>query len=371
MVSQKLMEDGSPPCSPQMPIFMPGRTARPLCTAIFSSSPTPSWSRLTKGSCSTMPLALYSGRKLPASSLLRPQVDWVRSFVPKLKNSATEAIGPAWSAALGSSIMVPMWYLMDTPCSACTFTAVSSMITFSSSISWTVATKGTITSATGGLPDSEVRATSAAASKMARACISQISGNVTARRQPRWPSIGFVSRSSEALRRMRSKGTPEDFATEAIAVSVCGMNSCRGGSSSRTVTGRPSMMRKSFTMSERCITRSLARAARRPVSSEARIISRIATMRSPSKNICSVRTRPIPSAPKSFAAWASSGVSALARTCMRRNSSAHNIMVAKLPPSFAGTVGISPSITSPVVPSMVRTSPCLMVSDPMVRDAAA
>ena len=49
----------------------------------------------------------------------------------------------------------------------------------------------------------------------------------------------------------------------------------------------------------------------------ARIISRTATMRSPSKNMCSVRQRPMPSAPKLRAARASAGVSALARTFIR------------------------------------------------------
>ena len=32
-----------------------------------------------------------------------------------------------------------------------------------------------------------------AASRMARVCIRVISGNVMPRRQPRWPSIGFIS----------------------------------------------------------------------------------------------------------------------------------------------------------------------------------
>ena len=40
---------------------------------------------------------------LPASSRLRPYVVWVRSLVPKLKNSACSARRPACSAARGSS----------------------------------------------------------------------------------------------------------------------------------------------------------------------------------------------------------------------------------------------------------------------------
>ena len=56
-----------------------------------------------------------------------------------------------------------------------------------------------------------------------------------------------------------------------------------------------------------------------PVSS-ARIISRMARMRPSSKNICSVRQSPMPSAPKARDWRASAGVSALARTRMRRNA---------------------------------------------------
>ncbi len=48
------------------------------------------------------------------------------------------------------------------------------------------------------------------------------------------------------------------------------------------------------------------------------IICRTAPMRSGSKNMCSVRHRPMPSAPNLRAVSASSGVSALARTPMRR-----------------------------------------------------
>ena len=58
---------------------------------------------------------------------------------------------------------------------------------------------------------------------------------------------------------------------------------------------------------------------------------RIAMMRSPSKNMCSVRHRPMPSAPNSRARLASAGVSALVRTLSVRYLSAHFITVAKSP----------------------------------------
>ena len=63
------------------------------------------------------------------------------------------------------------------------------------------------------------------------------------------------------------------------------------------VTGKPPMILNSSTKSARCIGRSLASAARRAFSSSAKIISRTARMRSSSKNICSVRQSPMPSAP--------------------------------------------------------------------------
>ncbi len=73
--------------------------------------------------------------------------------------------------------------------------------------------------------------------------------------------------------------------------------------------------------------------------------------------MCSVRDRPMPSAPKRRAVRASSGVSALARTFMVRIASAQPISVAKSPESSGCTVGTAPSITSPVEPLRVIVSP--------------
>jgi len=48
------------------------------------------------------------------SSRLKPNVIWVRSFVPKLKNSAVSAIRSAVRAARGISIIVPtMYFTLD------------------------------------------------------------------------------------------------------------------------------------------------------------------------------------------------------------------------------------------------------------------
>ena len=62
----------------------------------------------------------------------------------------------------------------------------------------------------------------------------------------------------------------------------------------------------------------------------------MAVMRSPSKNMCSVRHRPMPSAPNSRARLASAGVSALVRTLSVRYLSAHFMTVAKV----AGQLGL-------------------------------
>ncbi len=56
-----------------------------------------------------MPSSRYRQKNAPStSSREKPQVIWVRSLVPKEKNSADLAISPAVSAARGSSIMVPI-----------------------------------------------------------------------------------------------------------------------------------------------------------------------------------------------------------------------------------------------------------------------
>jgi hypothetical protein len=99
--------------------------------------------------------------------------------------------------------------------------------------------------------------------------------------------------------------------------------------------------------------RSLASAVRRPFSLSARIIWRTFVIRSASKNICSVRQRPIPSAPNSREMRQSFGVSALVRTRSRLTLSAQAMRVPKSPTSSGCTVGTEPSITSPVEPSIV------------------
>ena len=102
------MEFGSPPCSPQIPISMFFLTPRPFAIPICIRFPTPLTSIDWKGFLSRSSFSMYSGRNLPStSSLLKLNVPCVRSFVPKLKNSAVSASSLAVSAALTTSIIVP------------------------------------------------------------------------------------------------------------------------------------------------------------------------------------------------------------------------------------------------------------------------
>ena len=83
------------------------RLAARAPTAIFMSLPTPPWSSVSNGSDGRISRRTYSGRNLPASSRDSPNVVCVRSFVPKLKNSASRGDLVGRDAARGTSIIVP------------------------------------------------------------------------------------------------------------------------------------------------------------------------------------------------------------------------------------------------------------------------
>jgi hypothetical protein len=80
-----------------------------------------------------------------------------------------------------------------------------------------------------------------------------------------------------------------------------------------------------------------------------------------SKNMCSVRQSPMPSAPNLSATRASFEVSALARTPSVRTASAQPINVPNSPDRADSVIGTRPAITCPVEPSMVMISPALNV----------
>ena len=113
---QKRMEAGWPPCSPQMPTFMSGRELRPQPTASSMSRPTPLTSSTSNGLSWRMRFWLYMGRNLfSASSREKEKVAWVRSLVPKEKNSASSARLSARMQARTTSIMVPNLKSRRTP----------------------------------------------------------------------------------------------------------------------------------------------------------------------------------------------------------------------------------------------------------------
>ena len=128
------------------------------------------------------------------SSRLKPNVICVRSFVPKLKKSASAPISSAVSAGPRNLdhradrdielALVLLLFLTRRRSSARTCSAQRRAARAA------VPTSGIMISAWASIFFSLQAIT---ASVMAVTCISRISGYVTARRQPRWPSIGFIS----------------------------------------------------------------------------------------------------------------------------------------------------------------------------------
>ncbi len=102
-----------------------------------------------------------------------PSVICVRSFVPKLKNSASFAMRSAISAARGTSIIVPTMKPTRRPCSRKTSSATRSTISRWCESSASLPISGTMIS---GITSTPSFAQMHAASRIARACISVISG---------------------------------------------------------------------------------------------------------------------------------------------------------------------------------------------------
>mmetsp|Transcript_2482 Transcript_2482/g.3527 ORF Transcript_2482/g.3527 Transcript_2482/m.3527 type:complete len:329 (-) Transcript_2482:1398-2384(-) len=211
--------------------------------------------------------------------------------------------------------------------------------------------------------------TLSAASMMARACISVISGFKMPRRQPRSPSMGLTSESLWILSSTASTAMPSSLAiiSQTSFISPLGRNSWSGGSRRRMVTGQLSMAVKMPSKSERWKGSSLVSASFRASTSSAMIICRTALSRSSlAKNMCSVRTSPIPCAPLRRASAASSGVSALVNTIMFRRSSTHPMNVPRSPLIVGGASASRPSMISPVLPLSEIQSPARHVLPPSV-----
>ena len=172
-----------------------------------------------------------------------------------------------------------------------------------------------------GLPPA--RRTATWALRMARVWIFTKSGIMMPRRQPRRPSMGFCS-CIDLMVASSSRVLGADAASPArVTLTSCssrlGRNSWSGGSMRRMTTGRPSMALKMPSKSP-CWRRLelghggveggdglglvsgevLARAAlalARVATLATRMAPRTISRRSPSRNMCSVRQRPMPSAP--------------------------------------------------------------------------
>ena len=154
------------------------------------------------------------------------------------------------------------------------------------------------------------------------------------------------------------------FANSFSSSSSLGKNSCKGGSKSLIVTGNSFINLNISTKSFFCIGNIFSNAFLLSFSLSENIISLTASIRSLSKNICSVLHKPIPSAPNSKAVFTSIGVSAFDLIFNDLIWSAHSINSEKSLESSGIIVGTSPLITSPKLPSMVITSPECTVTSP-------
>ena len=303
-----------------------GFAARPSSLAIRISRPTPSTSIVTNGFAGTSLRSSYMPTNLPMSSRENPNAVCVRSLVPNEKNSAVSAIsagGDRRARQLDHRAPLEVGELACHP---------------SDSV-------GHRLELLPHLPqlgrrrderdhDLDLRVAAVAADLRRRPRRSRAPAS---RRGPasRCPDARRGGRASGSSRAARSPSAARAFLLVDILTTRLrrarprprgrpgsGRNSCSGGSSSRTVTGSPSI-------AGRCprSPRAAAAAGRRrpsppPPRVSAKIILRTASTRSSPRNMCSVRHRPMPSAPRSRAFVDCSGVSAFARTRSRRTRSA-------------------------------------------------
>ena len=190
--------------------------------------------------------------------------------------------------------------------------------------SCTAPTSGTMISTRGTLP---ALCSSAAASRIARTCISNSPGMTRPSRTPRRPSIGFCSCSlctACSIRRSPSRG---------LAAGLGHRDPDRqlGEVGQELVQRRveqPDRHRQPVHRLEDAVEvlalqrQQFGQLASRSSSVSARISPSTSDRRSP-RNMCSVRHSPMPCAPNRRARAESSPVSALARTSIRRAPSAH------------------------------------------------
>ena len=161
------------------------------------------------------------------------------------------------------------------------------------------------------------------------------------------------------------------LANSFIVSSSWGKNSCNGGSNNLILTGLSPITLYISTKSCCCIGSSLSKASTLSFTVFDKIIFLTAGILSSSKNICSVLQSPIPSAPKSTAALASLGLSALVLTLISLISSTQFINFSKLPVIVASTLATSPKYTTPVEPSRDIKSPSFKTKSSFLTSFAA
>ena len=192
-----------------------------------------------------------------------PKVVCVRSLVPNEKNSARlgDLAGHQRTRAAARS-----WCRPDSrpwsPVSFATAAAIASMRALTRSSSALVAISGTITSRhhrlAGALAGLDRRLEDRARLHLGDLRIGDREA-AAAEAEHRIELVQLARRGPRAS----SDRRPSPPRPRAISSSLCGRNSCSGGSSSRIVTGRPFMISNSSMKSPRCIGSSLASAARR------------------------------------------------------------------------------------------------------------
>ena len=191
----------------------------------------------------------------------------------------------------------------------------------------------------------------AAASRMARDCISNRPG--IAMPEADAPQAEHRVLLVQPVARPEQQGESRSACSPVASASMAtltdrsvrsGRNSCSGGSSRRTVTGSPSIASKSSTKSARWRGSSSLEDLLRSASVSARTSCSTSCPPLAEEHVLGA-ARPMPSAPNRRARAASSALSALARTCIRRcwSATCHE-------PVDRGTTGRSPSSTGSSCP---------------------
>ena len=140
------------------------------------------------------------------------------------------------------------------------------------------------------------------------------------------------------------------------------------------MTGSPSIASRTATKSARCATRSSSSASSSSASVEARIILRTIGRRSSARNMCSVRQRPMPSAPRRRGVV---GVGSVVGVCAHPEAARADLVGPRQQRLELGrrarrrTARSAPRTTIPEVPSIEMTSPSWTTTPPTVKRSLA